>query len=158
MSNEAGPFEVLRKSHCAEAIRLSDVTEGVMCQAVASSAPNCSATYASALVSGKQPASPHSKKNRKVVSLFNYTSDDDSNDLENDSLEATDSDLLEIPARQYDCEHYDTCLSLAAALDWKSFSCSGCNGCVNQQLLWRANHALRKNSALKRICNLPLAV
>ena len=60
------------------------------------------------------------------------------------------------PPRNYDCANYDTCLSLAAALDWASFRCSGCNGCVNEKLLWRAHHVVRKNSALRKICSLPV--
>lgn len=59
------------------------------------------------------------------------------------------------PARNYDCAHYDTCLDLAAALDWRSFTCKGCCGEYDQQLLWRAQHVLRKNPALAKILSLP---
>lgn len=62
---------------------------------------------------------------------------------------------LEPPVRQYECENYNTCLGLAAALDWISFSCSGCSGKVNNRLLWRAHHEVRKNTELATLCELP---
>lgn len=30
--------------------------------------------------------------------------------------------------RRFDCEHYDSCLDYAARMNWKSFSCYGCDG------------------------------
>ncbi len=59
------------------------------------------------------------------------------------------------PYRDYNCSNYDTCLGLAAALDWESFTCNGCSGCVNPHVLWRAHHEVRKNKTLAAICNLP---
>jgi hypothetical protein len=63
--------------------------------------------------------------------------------------------VLQAPERKYDCPHYDSCLGLAAALDWPSFTCSGCDGRINQQLIWRAHHHLRSNPGLSALCNLP---
>ncbi len=63
---------------------------------------------------------------------------------------------LNPPERSYDCPNYETCLGLAAALDWKSFTCQGCCGTVNQQLLWRAHHRIRNNPSLSKLCNLPV--
>lgn len=67
-----------------------------------------------------------------------------------------DEDELEPPERHYDCQNYETCLSLAAALDWKSFQCSNCDETVNQQLLWRAQKKIKDNPALAKFCALPL--
>ena len=57
--------------------------------------------------------------------------------------------------RSFDCSHYETCLGIAAALDWKSFSCAACKGKVNQQLLWRSHQRLKADSSLSRVCQLP---
>ncbi len=67
------------------------------------------------------------------------------------------SDPFEIvaPDRNYDCQNYDTCLGLAAALNWNSFACTGCSGSVNQHLLWRAHSEVRKNKTLAELCDLP---
>ncbi|MFN8390666.1 MAG: hypothetical protein U0136_10285 [Bdellovibrionota bacterium] len=62
---------------------------------------------------------------------------------------------IEPPERSYDCKNYETCLSLAAALNWSSFTCTGCSGCVNEQLLWRAHHSVRNNPSLSTLCDLP---
>ena len=69
---------------------------------------------------------------------------------------AEDDEGLNAPERNYDCTNYETCLGLAAALDWKSFTCCGCCGTVNQQLLWRAHHRIRNNPSLSKLCNLPI--
>ncbi len=58
------------------------------------------------------------------------------------------------PERSYGCKNYDTCLELAAALDWDSFTCAGCCGEFDRQLLWRAQHALKKNPALAKLYSL----
>lgn len=63
--------------------------------------------------------------------------------------------LGETPRRRYECVNYDGCLELAAALNWDSFTCRGCNGEINDSLLWRARHSARKCSIARRICNLP---
>lgn len=57
--------------------------------------------------------------------------------------------------REFDCCNYTTCLGLAAALNWGSFSCSNCCGEINMHLLWRAHHACRKDAILSDICRLP---
>jgi hypothetical protein len=44
---------------------------------------------------------------------------------------------IEPPRRRYDCAQYETCLTIASALFWDSFTCRGCNGTVNGRLLWR---------------------
>lgn len=62
---------------------------------------------------------------------------------------------LEPPVRRYGCANYDTCLDLAAALNWASFTCGACRGTINEQLLWRARHITRKDSIAKAICELP---
>lgn len=59
------------------------------------------------------------------------------------------------PRRRYDCKNYETCLNLAAALNWDSFTCRGCCEEVNEKLLWRAQHEMRKDQMAKAICDLP---
>ena len=66
-------------------------------------------------------------------------------------------DPISPPRRRFSCENYETCLNLAAALNWDSFTCRGCSGEINDALLWRARQALRKDSFLIRLCNLPHA-
>jgi hypothetical protein len=60
------------------------------------------------------------------------------------------------PERNYGCPYYETCLSTAAALNWDSFSCTGCKGQVNKQLLWKAHSEVKKNSTLQKLCKLPI--
>lgn len=59
------------------------------------------------------------------------------------------------PKRRYDCGNYETCLNLAAALNWDSFTCRGCCREINEKLLWRAQHEVRKDLMAKAICELP---
>lgn len=37
--------------------------------------------------------------------------------------------------RRFGCEHYSTCLDYAAKMNWKSFSCYGCNGKPHKETL-----------------------
>ena len=92
---------------------------------------------------------------RRSLRVVNRT--DEITDEVTDSL-AQRAEAVEVaPQRDYDCPNYDTCLGLAAALDWSSFTCAGCTTrTVNQQLLWRAHSCVRKNPALSRLCKLPV--
>jgi hypothetical protein len=54
--------------------------------------------------------------------------------------------------RNIDCSNYQRCLNLAATLDWESFSCEGCNGEINESLLWRAGQRARKDRVAKALC------
>jgi hypothetical protein len=56
------------------------------------------------------------------------------------------------PKRRYSCTHYETCLNMAAALNWDNFTCRGCNGEVNSSLLWRAQAESKKDSVVQEIC------
>lgn len=60
------------------------------------------------------------------------------------------------PERRFDCANYETCLGMAAALDWESFTCKGCCGDIDERLLWRAHHRLRNDSGLASVCKLPI--
>lgn len=60
--------------------------------------------------------------------------------------------------RDFDCPNYTVCLGTAAALNWDSFSCFGCCGQVDHQLLWRAHHNVRRDEVLADICRLPSLV
>lgn len=57
--------------------------------------------------------------------------------------------------RMFDCKNYNTCLSLAAALNWNSFTCFGCDGKCNRQLLWRAHNCVKNDRELADLCELP---
>lgn len=69
--------------------------------------------------------------------------------IENESLDFP----LEPPRRRYACPQYDTCLNLAAALNWDSFTCRGCSGDINQALFWRARQEVRKDGVVRTICS-----
>ena len=62
------------------------------------------------------------------------------------------------PRRRFSCINYDTCLNLAAALNWDNFTCRGCSGEVNNCLLWRAHQAVKKDQIVGRLCHLPVPV
>ena len=59
----------------------------------------------------------------------------------------------EAPKRKYDCTNYDACLDLAAALNWDSFTCVGCNQELNSNLVWRAHQAKRHDAVAHSICS-----
>jgi len=59
------------------------------------------------------------------------------------------------PRRRYECLHYTTCLNLAAALNWDSFTCRGCNSEIDEVLLWRARQAQKKDSVARSLCACP---
>jgi hypothetical protein len=62
---------------------------------------------------------------------------------------------IEPPKRRYSCPNYETCLNLAASLNWDNFSCRGCSGEVDDHLIWRAKQAHRKDSVAKSLCKIP---
>jgi hypothetical protein len=75
-------------------------------------------------------------------------------------LEHSESEDLSVPTsepprRRYTCPNYEMCLDLAAALNWASFTCRGCNGDVDESLYWRAHQIRRKDSVAKILCVLP---
>jgi len=63
--------------------------------------------------------------------------------------------LKSAPIRRHNCENYQTCLDLSASLDWDSFSCEGCNSCINEKLLWRAKGAQKAEPELAKLVSLP---
>lgn len=63
--------------------------------------------------------------------------------------------LLEPPQRRYECGNYETCLDLAATLNWASFTCRRCSGAVNGALQWRAHQIRRRDSVAQALCSLP---
>ena len=71
---------------------------------------------------------------------------------------AKDSNLLadgEGPDRNFACKNYNSCLSLAAALNWESFSCGGCTGTIDETIRWRAKGVSKRDSALRQLCIIP---
>jgi hypothetical protein len=62
---------------------------------------------------------------------------------------------LPAPRRRYDCPHYETCLNLAAALNWDNFTCRGCCGEIDQSLYWRAHQMAKKDNVVRRLCDIP---
>ncbi len=110
-------------------------------------------------VSKKDPASeqsPRSKTNGKVVNLFAPEAKPKHCEQSLGTSTSSSAETSNLPVRNYDCKNYGTCLGLAAALDWSSFSCKGCSGNVDNRLLWRAHHRVRQNKALQSLCNLPV--
>ncbi|HQH26548.1 MAG TPA: hypothetical protein PLP17_04055 [Oligoflexia bacterium] len=155
MADESGPFEVVRRAHCASApdagrVRGRALRAGNQVNAESVQPPPIAQTV-DRTIGQTGPV----KSNAKVIALFGCNESGNAEWMPG-ADDAVDGDSLDTPDRRYDCENYDTCLSLAAALDWHSFSCGGCSGCVNQQLLWRAHNALRRSSAMRRICKLPV--
>ncbi len=59
------------------------------------------------------------------------------------------------PKRRYDCSNYEQCLDVATALDWDSFTCRGCTGEPDQQLLWRARQNARKDKIASSLITIP---
>ncbi|WKZ56247.1 MAG: hypothetical protein QY326_05775 [Bdellovibrionota bacterium] len=59
------------------------------------------------------------------------------------------------PRRRYECPNYQTCLSIAAAVNWDSFTCRGCNGQVEESLFWQAHNAQRHDKVAEQICEIP---
>ena len=62
---------------------------------------------------------------------------------------------ISAPRRRYSCPHYESCLNLAAALNWDSFTCRGCSGEVDQKLVWRARQAQKHDVVADKICERP---
>jgi hypothetical protein len=59
------------------------------------------------------------------------------------------------PRRRYSCANYETCLDLAAAVNWDNFTCRGCSGEIDQALYWRAHQAMKKDGIVKTLCEIP---
>lgn len=59
------------------------------------------------------------------------------------------------PERLFGCGNYNSCLSLAAALNWDSFSCRGCSGAIDETIRWRAKGESRRDASFKSLCNIP---
>ena len=53
--------------------------------------------------------------------------------------------------RRFNCNNYETCLSAAAALEWDSFTCRGCNGAMDKHLSWQAMQASKKDKVAEAI-------
>lgn len=62
---------------------------------------------------------------------------------------------IDAPRRRYDCQNYETCLDVAAALNWDNFTCRGCSGVIEEALFWRARQAMKKDNVVSRLCELP---
>lgn len=62
---------------------------------------------------------------------------------------------MNAPRRRYDCQHYETCLAIAAALNWDNFTCRGCCEQIDEALFWRARQAIKKDSVVEKLCDFP---
>jgi hypothetical protein len=69
--------------------------------------------------------------------------------IEQESLDSPS----EAPKRRYECSHYETCLNLAAAMNWDSFTCRGCNGEVNESYFWRAQQEAKRDKIVRTLCS-----
>jgi hypothetical protein len=54
--------------------------------------------------------------------------------------------------RRLECNHYQECLDISAALNWESFTCAECNGTVNASLRWRAGQNTKRDALARAIC------
>ena len=45
--------------------------------------------------------------------------------------------------RIHSCIYYQTCLEIAATLDWDDFSCRNCTGSINQAILVQAEERVK---------------
>jgi hypothetical protein len=59
------------------------------------------------------------------------------------------------PRRRHTCSNYSKCLTLAAALNWDSFTCRGCCGDIDPSLVWRAHQQKKRDEMVDMICELP---
>lgn len=59
------------------------------------------------------------------------------------------------PDRQFGCTNYSDCLSLAATLNWDSFTCRGCTGTIDEAIRWRAKGASKRDALLRGFCQVP---
>lgn len=62
---------------------------------------------------------------------------------------------ISAPRRRYSCPNYETCLDLAAALNWDNFTCRGCSGEIDQSLYWRAHQMMKKDRVVRTLCEIP---
>ncbi len=69
--------------------------------------------------------------------------------------EDTQRESIDSSSRKHSCKNYSTCLNLAASLDWNGFNCTKCSGNINEQLIWRAQSAQKKDSLTKKLFPLP---
>lgn len=67
----------------------------------------------------------------------------------------TPTPIQELPRRRYDCDNYETCLGLAASLNWESFTCRGCSGTPSDHLMWRARVSARSDSVAAKLLKAP---
>ncbi len=61
---------------------------------------------------------------------------------------------MSAPKRRYMCENYQSCLEVAAGLNWDNFTCRGCSGEVDETLIWRACSAKRNDKVARRILSI----
>ena len=78
----------------------------------------------------------------------------DQHQLGDDDLDS-DTPLAEPPLRIYECNNYETCLDLAASLNWENFTCKGCDRNINKNLFWLARQNQRKDGVARALCQLP---
>lgn len=74
--------------------------------------------------------------------------------IENDGRGSVDSPMLP-PRRRYACPNYNTCLSVACAFNWDSFTCRGCNGEIDQKSLWKAHQEMKRDKVADSLCEIP---
>lgn len=86
---------------------------------------------------------------KETCGPFEVSSNYDSSSLTGNAALA---ETCDVPIRNLDCENYDECLELAIALNWQTFSCSGCNGTVNENLKWRISRAVTQDKVARFLC------
>ena len=72
--------------------------------------------------------------------------------IENDGSGLVDSPIAP-PRRDYSCANYSSCLELACALNWDSFTCRGCSKDVDPSLVWQAQSKKLKDEVARTLCD-----
>lgn len=143
-----GPFQVRERQHeapdadcCREKIARSQLVTGPSLRVVAK---------------GSQPRnSDYCEDSRELATPWSTADPIPAVIAGSNSLAAAGRDSAEPPRRRYSCENYGTCLNLAAAMNWDSFTCRGCSGIVNEKLLWRARQAVKHDAVVRTLCEFP---
>lgn len=63
-------------------------------------------------------------------------------------------DNVHEPIRKFDCSNYETCLGIAAVLNWESFTCARCQGKVNRSMLTQVESRVKKDDSLRALISI----
>ncbi|MCC6221077.1 MAG: hypothetical protein IT291_07550 [Deltaproteobacteria bacterium] len=145
MASGPGPFEVQKPDIYKHLSQDAEACNG-SCQKADVNSPSLRSEKRLDITKQKPPQAPLQLQSRRALVK-----------RARENCRITDSTLEIISdiTRRFECPHYETCLSLAAALDWPSFTCRNCCGDTNKKLMWRAHQETRQDDDLATLCELP---